>query len=94
MPVPLKRKSAYDNESHSAVLPLRRFLRCCLEKHLVGLAGSEIDAISPKVSGAGRLRHAAEHLFPPGNFEIQKSNAFHQGFQLCFQQSASDSTSP
>ena len=58
------------------------------------LARAEIDAFRPKIGGAGLLRGPAKHVGSPGNLKVHETGSFHQGFQLCFQQSAGYSTSP
>ena len=59
-----------------------------------GLSRAKVDALGSKVGGAGFLGCAAENLGPPRDLEIDEPGVLYQGLELCFQQSAGDSTSP
>jgi len=59
-----------------------------------GHPGAEIDPQRTKVRGAGGMRRAAEDVSPPGDFEIDKTGGHDRVLELCFQQSAGNSTCP
>ena len=61
---------------------------------LKGFDGPEIDSQGAEVGGAGRLRRTADDIFPPSDLESYESRRIHNRSELCFQQSASDSTCP
>ena len=61
---------------------------------LYGFGRAEVYADCPKRRSAGLLRCAIEDISTPRDFEVYKACRFHTGLKLCFQQSASDSTSP
>ena len=59
-----------------------------------GLAGLEVDADGAEGLGAAGLRGALENLGLPGDGEVDETGFFYHGFQLCFQQSAGNSSGP
>ena len=54
----------------------------------------KVDAQCAKLCRAGLLRGTAANILPPCNLEIGKACILNNRFELCFQQSASDSASP
>ncbi|MEE9285928.1 MAG: hypothetical protein V3V35_09410, partial [Dehalococcoidia bacterium] len=58
------------------------------------LAGPEGDADGLERRGAGLLRRAAEDVGLPGDLEALKPRSLDDCLELCFQQSAGDSTLP
>lgn len=58
------------------------------------LLSAEIDPDCAEVGGAALLRRAAEDIFAPGDLKIHKTGRNDGLFELCFQQSTSNSTGP
>jgi len=54
----------------------------------------KVYAQCAKVGCAGRLGGAAEHVCSPGDLEIDKTGCYDRSLELCFQQSAGNSTCP
>jgi len=54
----------------------------------------EVDADRAELRGVRRLRRAAEHVRTPGDLEVHESRGDDRRLELCFQQSAGDSTRP
>ena len=58
------------------------------------LSRAKIDTERPELRGARLLRRSAEDIGPPGDLERLESRRNHRCLELCFQQSAGDSTGP
>ena len=55
---------------------------------------TEINPQRPEVGCAGGLGGAVEYIRPPGDLEIGKTGGHDRSLELCFQQSAGNSTRP
>lgn len=56
--------------------------------------GPEVDPERAEARRRGLLRRTGEDLVSPSDLEILETGGFDHRFELCFQQSASDSTLP
>ncbi len=56
--------------------------------------GDEGDAQRAEVGGAGLVRGPAEHVFLEKDPEAGQAHGLDDRFELCFQQSAGDSSGP
>lgn len=59
-----------------------------------GLAGFQGYPQRAKFRRAARLRSAGEDVATPGDGKVNEPRAHHRALELCFQQSAGNSTSP
>jgi len=55
---------------------------------------AEVDAERSESGRTRRLRRAGEHVFAPGNLEVLETGGQDPGLELCFQQSAGNSSGP
>ena len=61
---------------------------------LVGLLRPPVDSDRAEARGTGRLRRPVADFLTPGDLEVLESCSGDHRLELCFQQSARDSTSP
>lgn len=61
---------------------------------VAGFACTDGNSQRAKLRRAARLRSARENVPAPGDGEVNESGIHHGALELCFQQSAGNSTSP
>ena len=63
-------------------------------KPVLGFSGSEVDTHRTEGCGARLLRGVGKDVSAPGDLERGEPRGDDRRFELCFQQSTSDSTGP
>lgn len=82
---PVRPRSYLAGKPRQRRLPLRG---------IAGPPGAEVDSHRAKLRRARRLRRPAEHLGPPGDFEVDEPGCHDRGVKLRLEQSAGDSALP